>query len=450
MSERTHIVLIPGFGGFDALGQLEYYAGVTPIFRAWRAGQSRRIAENVALHYFDNLPTAGVKTRAERLRAFLIKRLLRGTFSARDRIVLVGHSTGGLDIRCLLRELQMRQAQAITVDGMGLAAESALPVPVPHHADLLQMLDAVVFLSVPQFGTNIADYVRAYPLVTRAAVETLRGVVAQARFGRGPSWGLRASAVLAWLTRADLFRVAETALETSRVALSMNASDRAQAREDGADLALWLAQIHDDFSAIDDLCAAPYAQAWPGQAQDWTVSPAHYTDQQRAQELRDWNRLPGGPLRTLSFATSGLVPGKHPAARSISPVAPLDPRMLGARTRPGGPDIVYRLCFWACAGGPFELPRPIAQGLPDSIQAWSNDGIVNTASMYWPDGEDTVLVEADHMDIVGHFHGKQRRDLLDSRSAHKPAFGLAEFQAHWRSIFDFSIASMAAAAGAQQ
>jgi hypothetical protein len=28
---RMHVILIPGFAGFDVLGQLEYYAGVTPL-----------------------------------------------------------------------------------------------------------------------------------------------------------------------------------------------------------------------------------------------------------------------------------------------------------------------------------------------------------------------------------------------------------------------------------
>ncbi len=52
---RVHIVLIPGFAGFDALGQLEYYAGVTPQFQLWKkSGASSRTG--VALHYFDNFP----------------------------------------------------------------------------------------------------------------------------------------------------------------------------------------------------------------------------------------------------------------------------------------------------------------------------------------------------------------------------------------------------------
>ena len=33
---RCHIVLVPGFGGFDALGRVEYYAGITRLFQNWK------------------------------------------------------------------------------------------------------------------------------------------------------------------------------------------------------------------------------------------------------------------------------------------------------------------------------------------------------------------------------------------------------------------------------
>ncbi len=63
---RVHIVLVPGFAGFDALGQLEYYAGVTPEFQRWKQLPENR-GTDVDLHYFDNFPTAAVRTRAGRL-----------------------------------------------------------------------------------------------------------------------------------------------------------------------------------------------------------------------------------------------------------------------------------------------------------------------------------------------------------------------------------------------
>lgn len=89
-SSRMHVVLIPGFGGFDALGQLEYYAGVTPVFCKWRGRKGR---PDVVLHYFDNFPTAAVVTRAGRLERYLAKRIARGEIPAGDPITLIGHST---------------------------------------------------------------------------------------------------------------------------------------------------------------------------------------------------------------------------------------------------------------------------------------------------------------------------------------------------------------------
>src|SRR4051794_6530785 len=103
---QTHIVLVPGSGGFDALGQIEYYAGLTPVFEAWATeAEPGSPASRATLRYFQNVPTAAVKTRAAMLHDYLIKRVARREFQPGDRIALVGHSTGGLDIRQLLWNL---------------------------------------------------------------------------------------------------------------------------------------------------------------------------------------------------------------------------------------------------------------------------------------------------------------------------------------------------------
>ena len=82
---RVHIVLIPGFVGFDALGQLEYYAGVTPQYQLWKKSRGNNHGA-IALHYFDNFPTAAVRTRAARLRNYLATRFARGEFVPGDSI----------------------------------------------------------------------------------------------------------------------------------------------------------------------------------------------------------------------------------------------------------------------------------------------------------------------------------------------------------------------------
>jgi len=57
-NRRTHVILVPGFAGFDALGQLEYYACLTPPFRKWQEQHTDQVT--AVLHYFDNFPTAAV------------------------------------------------------------------------------------------------------------------------------------------------------------------------------------------------------------------------------------------------------------------------------------------------------------------------------------------------------------------------------------------------------
>ena len=117
---------------------------------------------------------------------------------------------------------------------------------------------------------------------------------------------------------------------------------------------------------------------------------------------------------------------------------------MSART-----DCMYRMCYRACAGGPFEpqnesceLAKRISPKQP--IEVWDNDGIVNTLSMFWPLGKN-VLVHADHMDIVGQFQrlpaesggGRKSRtyDLLMSDSGFKKE----TFNDIWKDIFNFAL-----------
>jgi hypothetical protein len=78
-----------------------------------------------------------------------------------------------------------------------------------------------------------------------------------------------------------------------------------------------------------------------------------------------------------------------------------------------------------------------------AIHPWDSDGIVNTASMLWPEGEGTRLLDADHADVIGHHRlveeagaGLRRYhtyDLLRSGSG----FGAEALRALWEEIFTF-------------
>jgi hypothetical protein len=435
-NSRHHLVLIPGFGGFDALGQVEYYAGVTEVFHQW----TRSAGKPLMLHYFDNLPTAAVRTRAGRLGKYLAKRILRGQIPDDDSVVLVGHSTGGLDIRQLLTDLQDRPGDRVYADGGNYVVGE----------DILSHIDRVVFLSVPHWGTNIADWVRSHPVWRAAAVAKLRAAVAGSQVYLLDSVESQIAGGIACFTDADLLRAAKDALTEANANYGVPGPSRtAGAEEAASQLALYLRYMCSDFSVLDDLTASPDKR-----------SPANFGQAERKTEMEHWRNK---PIRTLSFATVGCRPFRFPSG-APAPIWELAcpctyPAMTPADPAGAGTDLSYRLCYRACAGGPFRWPeeagkdyRVLGPPPPEPLEVWDNDGIVNTASMFWPEGE-IVLVMADHLDIVGHYRladappdpedGRQYAPARKYRSydalKSSPRLPEREFQKIWAEIFEFAI-----------
>jgi hypothetical protein len=215
-----------------------------------------------------------------------------------------------------------------------------------------------------------------------------------------------------------------------------------------------------DFSAIDDLRTQPYDD--PAMR-----TPAHLDEGERAEELETWQ---DPPIRTLTFATLGGRPFRFrpgvPApvweltSPSTYPEIAKDPKLSE------GSDVAYRLCYRACAGGPFRMPPNAGTAkLPPGfsrLEVWDNDGVVNTASMLWPPGGTVELVRGDHLDIVGHykrepqpqpaseapFQPSRRYRTYDALKS-KPRFTAVDFKKVWTEIFEFSTqaAPMTTAAG---
>jgi triacylglycerol lipase len=458
---RLHIVLVPGFAGFDALGQIEYYAGTTESYRRWlvAGGASGR---SVVLHYFDNLPTAGVSTRAARLRTYLAKRIARGEIQEADTIAMVGHSTGGLDIRRLLFAGEQALPELQLDGGEATATARATAIPV-EQAAILDKVTRVVFVSVPQYGTNIADWVRGYPLLRRVVIEDMLRAVDGARI---PPIEVVLSGLLGDLARLaqkpDLVLAARDALDETRAARD-NAILRANAEEAASQLRLWLQHAVDDFGAIEDLAAftdPPHN----------STSPAHYSENVRRQERQLWA---AHGIETMSIATVArrafrFDPGERVDRFDLLDAGtwPTNELVDGA----GQMDVSYLFAYRACAGGPFDYPPfasatngslaqldttmldPTHLGLPRQwadtgrLEIWDNDAIVNTASMLWPNEKETRLVAADHLDIVGHFTLRKttpspspsgrRYASYDALGSHSE-FMQVDFDRVWQAIFDF-------------
>lgn len=422
-SKRLQVVLVPGFAGFDALGQLEYYAGVTPLFEP-QAGRE-------VLHYFDNLPTAAVVTRASRLREYLAKRMARGEISSHDDIVLIGHSTGGLDIRWLLWDLHHRKAADVVDGGCEVKPET-----------IRKRIRRVVFLSVPHWGTNIADWVRAHGAGRKAVVADLRAAVAGSQLVLLDRIESSIAGGAASLTGAGLFRAMQDALtEADEDFGTASPMRKADAHEAAAELGLYLRDMASDFRAIDDLTAS---RDRVGKA----MSPAHFGVGERKKELKLLRGIEFRSYVTIGRRPFRFDPDKRAPTWEISNLFTY-PEVTRDAALSRGTDVVYRTCYRACAGGPFERPvlsgkvsRSLNGASQQPIAVWDNDGIVNTLSMLWPKGEN-VLVPADHMDIVGQYKaiaaepgvGRRYRayDLLKSESG----FSDKMFKEVWEEIFAF-------------
>jgi hypothetical protein len=436
---RTHLVLVPGFAGFDALGQMQYYADLTPLLSSW--AQASEVP--AVIHYFDNLPTAGVATRAERLRDWIVKRIARREFQGDDGVALIGHSTGGLDIRQLLRELALDPSQTISVDGAEPAACNVMAGDVLHH------VNRVVFLSVPQLGTNIADFVASYPKTRMTCVGALLGTVTGRDMPGIEALETGITSKLPGLAHADLLRAVKDVFAEMTYTDRDTASRIAAAQEARSEVELWLRHMWKDFAAIEDLASAPPAA---GAGMSPFTTPARFDDVMRRREIAAWQQH---GITTRSYATVGRRPFAFPSGTRLDSWNPATPGGLREVTQAlrqhSNMDFAYLLAYRACAGGPFgKAPGASVAKATDfetggkrDVELWDNDGIVNTASMLWPEEEATRLVDGDHGDIIGHFHdvpavqpsprALHTYDLLGSDSGFKQS----QFEKVWRDVFDF-------------
>jgi pimeloyl-ACP methyl ester carboxylesterase len=125
------VVLIPGFFGFEALGDLRYFAGVAAALE--KALQERGAPAKV--WELPTLPTASIRVRA----ASVLDRV--GAIAERSDgpIHLVGHSTGGLDAR------------------LALAPTASLPSDQPQKP-IFERVQTLVTVSTPHLGTPLASF----------------------------------------------------------------------------------------------------------------------------------------------------------------------------------------------------------------------------------------------------------------------------------------------------
>lgn len=454
---RSHLVLVPGFAGFDILGSVVYYCGVTEVLRKTDTGPYQG---PLSVHCFPNLPTASVDTRAHALLRWLADRFRQGVFhenagrGQRDGIHLVGHSTGGRDIKTLMLLLLAASERRERV--YGVQAES-----------ILESICSIQFLSTPHRGTNLAHYFRRRrPLVTGAA--TLL------------HWWLRAArprdaSAVARLIRTFLRTlgysdgISRAALDTlDRFhATACDGLARAEARGEYYNVLRWLLHVAEDaevFHDLDPLSSAGQMQLAAGQLDRHpTVSSVGVWPCDLVGCIENARQEGRASLlgAEVEDDLSSYYKRKGVALRSIVTRAKLDPggAFLGAfgifygiTADITNPEVVPAL------GPPCAVPRLDDPTRLEPLTPAMNDGIVNCVSMVYPDATQSFLVDADHADVMGHYRfiGPEDGDgtdpnyggydLLQSRSS----FDQSQFDMLWRSIGSFAMESDRFAGAAQR
>jgi triacylglycerol lipase len=125
----VQVILVPGFFGFGRLGDISYFAGV----RAALQGSLRRRGIDAELHEVLTPPTASIRQRAARVLETLV-----AAAQGEGDIHLVGHSTGGLDVRLAIAETAALPTTAVFTD--------------------YERIRSVVSVACPHYGTSTATY----------------------------------------------------------------------------------------------------------------------------------------------------------------------------------------------------------------------------------------------------------------------------------------------------
>jgi triacylglycerol lipase len=373
-----HVYLVPGFFGFANLGDLKYFAHV----REYLLGAFGRRGLGVHVDVVATLPTASLPRRAERVLSTMSRTLQDDA----GPVHLIGHSSGGLDVRLLLSP-GVQLPTDLDVERHVAQVRTAITVATPHHGTPL----AAFFASL--LGQQL---LRVLSLATISVL----------RFGRLPVSALvQLGAVFA---RVDGILGFNSALLDELFAQLLDdfSPERRRALSDffdevGGDQAL-LTQLTPEAMEVFDACARPRPGVRAGSVVTLARPPSV------------GSRLAVG-LDPTGQVTYAVYAALHRLARLPPDRVPtLDDAQAAAL-------------------------RDAFGTLPDAA---ANDGVVPTRSQPW--GEVIHAVRADHLDVVGHFgdpaHDPPHIDWITTGSG----CTIARFEELWDAVVDFMLREPAA------
>jgi len=119
-----HVYLVPGFLGFANLGRITYFGHV----RRALAERFTPLGFGARIHVVRTPPTASLPARAARLAETIAATAPRGDAA----LHLIGHSSGGLDVR-LLTAPGVRLPTGVDIERLAGRVRTVVTVSTPHH-----------------------------------------------------------------------------------------------------------------------------------------------------------------------------------------------------------------------------------------------------------------------------------------------------------------------------
>ncbi len=334
---KHHIVLVPGLFGFAKLGGIDYFMHVEEAL----AQRFLERGERCEFVLVASPPTGSIVYRTQ----VLMDTIQQSCSDDAGAIHLVGHSTGGLDIRLL-----------------------ASPSTWPDLPDWFDRVRTVTSIATPHYGTPLA-----YFLTTMAGTRLLEALslmtFATLRAG-GPPLTILAPLIAA-LGRADHL----LGLEIRPLERTTELLVRFLEQEGQTEIREWFEGIHGDQGAI--------IQLTPESMDIFNVGVEDNPDLRygcvatRMPPPAPW-RLAGGLRSPISALSATIFSTLYLGAGRTSKIYP-----------PPNPAPEVRE----------HLEEQLGVGFSNGL----NDGLVPTASMIW--GDLLWAGTADHLDVLGHFRG---------------------------------------------
>lgn len=368
-----HIYLVPGFFGFTNLGRLRYFAHV----REFLVAHCAALGLDAAVHVVKTFPTSSLPKRAARV----VEAIATTTGSNGAAVHLIGHSSGGLDVRLMA------------------ASNVSLPTDLniePYAA----CVRSVVTVATPHYGTPVASFfatLLGQKLLRLLSLSTMYLL----RFGHLPLSGLlQLGSVFA---RLDDLGINSVLLDELFGQLLKDFSvGRRRAVE------ILFRQVSKDQALL--------VQLMPEGMEVFNAS------------IR--NR-PG--VRYGSVITRSRRPGiVSTLATGLDPSAQATHAVYGA---------LYRLAAQTPRGRSPRLTAEQARALRRAYGAQpsltANDGMVPTRSQVW--GDIIHAVQADHLDVIGHFSDPSQTPPHVDWLATGSGFNQEQFEALWSDVIQYIV-----------